>query len=134
MISRKSIKNINLDSIGFSASFICAIHCATLPILLTTISASSLSILANPFFEISMILLSIFIGISSLLPSYKKHKKLSPIFLLLLGFSFIFSGHFLVTENLEAVITPLGAFIVAVSHLLNWKLSKHNDCCCNKSN
>lgn len=132
MISRKRAANINLDSIGFSASFICAIHCAALPILLTTISSAKLGILTNPLFEISMILISIIVGLSSLLPSYKIHKKMSPIALLFVGFLFIFSGHFLVSENLEPVVTPLGAFTVAFSHLINWKLAKHNDNCCSE--
>ena len=135
MISRRSVANINLDSIGFSASFICAIHCAALPILLTTISASNLGILADPSFEIFMIITSIIIGVSSLLPSYKAHKKTSPIALLFVGFFLIFAGHFLVSEDYESIITPLGAFIVAFSHLINWKLTKHNnhDCCVEKT-
>lgn len=122
--------NFNLDSIGFSASFICAVHCATLPLLLTFISASKLSFLANPLFEIFMILISIFIGISSLLPSYKEHKKIIPIAFLLLGFFMIFSGHFIVSEDFESIVTPIGAFIVAYSHLINWKLSEDNSCDC----
>jgi hypothetical protein len=129
-VNKIKFLNFNLDSIGFSASFICAIHCATLPLLLTSISASKLGFLANPVFEIFMIILSVIIGVSSLLPSYKQHKKIIPIAFLLLGFSMIFSGHFIVSEDFESVVTPLGAFIVAYSHLANWKLSEKdcNDC------
>lgn len=113
-----------LDSLGFSASFLCALHCASLPLILTAISASSFSFLANPFFEVSMILVSVLIGLSSLLPSYKNHKNIVPIASLLIGFSFIFSGHFVVPDYLESIVTPIGAFIVAFSHLINIKYSK----------
>ena len=113
-----------LDSLGFSASFLCALHCASLPLILSAISASSFSFLANPFFETAMILVSIVVGISSLLPSYKNHKNIVPIASLMIGFSFIFSGHFLVSESLESVVTPIGAFVVAFSHLINIKYSK----------
>lgn len=126
-MNKKSILNFNLDSIGFSASFICAVHCAALPLILTGISASNLSFLTNPAFEIFMIILSVIIGTSSLLPSYKHHKKITPVLTLFLGFFCIFSGHFLVSSDLESVVTPIGAFIVAYSHLINWKLSK-DDC------
>ncbi len=124
MISK--IKTINLDSIGFSASFICAVHCATLPLILTWISASNFSFLANPTFEIFMISISIIVGMSSLLPNYKKHKRFLPIFILLFGFFLIFSGHFLVSSKFESIITPIGAFVVAISHLSNWRINKHN--------
>lgn len=126
------IKKVSLDSIGFSASFICAVHCATLPLILTWISASNLSFLANPVFEIFMIGISVFVGITSLLPSYKKHKKLFPILILLAGFTLIFSGHFLVSSYLESTITPIGALIVAFSHVINWRINKHNYNCNHK--
>ncbi|MFN8673028.1 MAG: MerC domain-containing protein [Candidatus Sericytochromatia bacterium] len=129
-IEMKNFINNKLDSIGFSASFICALHCAFLPILLTSISTSKLSFLSNPFFEITMILISVFIGITSLLPSYKEHKNLIPLASLFLGFIFIFMGHFVVGESLESIITPIGAFIVAFSHIINIKIYSvlHKDC------
>lgn len=126
-MNKRSIFNINLDSIGFSASFICAIHCATLPMLLTLVSASNLGFLANHSFEIFMIILSVIIGLISLVPSYKNHKKILPIAFLLTGFFMIFSGHFIVSEDFESIVTPIGAFTVAYSHLLNWKLTE-KDC------
>jgi len=127
IISR--LKNLNLDSIGFSASFLCALHCAALPLILTGLSASSLGFLANPLVEIAMILLSIVVGIASLIPSYKKHRKLNAISLLLIGFFLIFSGHFLVLEHYEPIIIPIGALTVAMAHVTNWRSSKACDHC-----
>jgi uncharacterized membrane protein len=74
-----------------------------------------------------MIILSVIIGLISLVPSYKNHKKILPIAFLLTGFFMIFSGHFIVSEDFESIVTPIGAFTVAYSHLLNWKLTE-KDC------
>ena len=128
MVEDKKVK-LNLDSVGFYASFICAVHCVAVPILLTTLSASNLGILANPLFEITMIAISIIIGVSSLLPSYRHHRKVTPIVILSLGFLLIFTGHFIVSENYESIVTPIGAFTVAFSHLTNWKLNRTTHSC-----
>lgn len=128
MISEENL-NINLDSVGFYASFICAVHCVAVPILLTSISAAKLGVLANPLFEIMMIVLSVIIGFSSLLPSYKNHRKIMPIIILAIGFIGIFAGHFIVSENYESIVTPIGAFTVAFSHLVNWKINKETHSC-----
>ncbi|MFN8672614.1 MAG: MerC domain-containing protein [Candidatus Sericytochromatia bacterium] len=122
----------NLDSIGFSASFLCAIHCIFVPIFLTTLSASSLSFLSNPRIEFFMIIFSIFIALLSLIPSYKNHKSLLPIISVFMGFFLIFTGHFLVNENYEYIFTPIGAFIIAFSHIINWQKNKYFiQCSCN---
>jgi hypothetical protein len=126
---KKTISKINLDSLGFSASFLCAVHCAAMPLLLTALAISPLSFLTRPAFEISIIILSIIIGVSSLLPSYNNHQKIAPIFILLSGFCLISAGHFIVANIYEPVVTPIGAFSVAFSHLLNWKYSKISHLC-----
>jgi hypothetical protein len=131
----KFFNNLHIDQIGFSASLICAIHCATMPIILSIISSTPLFFLSNPLFEISMIVLSIAIGFSSILPGYLKgHGKVLPLSLMLLGFSFIFSGHFIAVEELEPIVTPIGAFMVAISHFVNYKMLKCSSeisCCVN---
>ena len=105
------------------ASVSCAIHCAALPFLLTALPLLGLEFLANAWVEITMIIISLFLGCYSLLRSYPKHKNVGPLILLVIGFTFIFSGHFLFHE-VEFVLIPLGGFIIAASHFVNWKLMK----------
>lgn len=126
---KKIGSKINLDSIGFSASFICAIHCALIPIILTSLSASNFSFFANPVVEIFMISVSVLVGLISLLPSYKVHKNLIAIVTMFIGFILIFAGHFIVRDIFESILTPLGAFIVAISHLINLKQMKNCHIC-----
>jgi hypothetical protein len=58
------------DAIGFSASTLCAIHCAATPLLLTALTLAGLGFLAHPAIEAAMIGLSLFIGATSLLHGY----------------------------------------------------------------
>lgn len=120
---KSSTKQERLDHLGITASIACAIHCAALPLVITALPLVGLEFLANIWVEISMICLSLIVGIYSLGTAYPKHKKLYPILILLAGFVLIGSGHFLF-EDLEAVIVPLGGFTIAAAHLVNWKYSR----------
>lgn len=114
--------SLNMDFIGFSASFLCAIHCAAVPFILTMSSLMGLKFLANPWIEYSMILLSFMIASYALIHGYRKHhQKITALIMVVAGFLLILSGHISGHEITEAIVTPLGASIVAFAHVLNWK-------------
>ncbi len=107
-----------------TASTICAIHCAIVPVLITTLPLIGLGFLANPWFEWGMIGLALMLGISSIAVSYfKVHHRALPILLLLVGFAFIAIGHLFVSWQ-EAIIVPIGGLTVAAAHFLNNKYAK----------
>ena len=114
----------HLDRLGMTASTLCAIHCALVPIFLTTLPLLGLDFLANEWVEISMIAVSVVLGTLSLTMSYRKqHHKLLPFIVLVTGFGLIFTGHFSGIKSLEPILIPLGGFIVAAAHLVNWRLN-----------
>ncbi|KIO76108.1 hypothetical protein TH53_16850 [Pedobacter lusitanus] len=114
-----------LDRLGMTASTLCAVHCALVPIFLTTLPLLGLEFLSNEWVEISMIIISVFLGVLSLSMSYRKqHHKLLPFFILFTGFALIGIGHFSGIESLEPILIPLGGFTVAAAHLVNWRLNK----------
>jgi hypothetical protein len=117
------IKSEKLDQLGMTASLACAVHCAVLPFVLTALPLFGLSFLAHSWVEMSMIGLSLLIGVYSLSTSYPKHKRLLPIIILVVGFAMIGTGHYLI-ENLEAVLIPIGGFTIAFAHYINWKYSR----------
>lgn len=118
-------RKLNLDLFGFFASFLCAIHCAALPLILSLSALSGLHFLAEPWFEWGMITLSATIAIVSLVPSYQKHhRNLLPIVIVLSGFVLISAGRIVEAESLEVLFTSSGATLVAASHLVNWRLKK----------
>lgn len=118
------LKSARLDQLGMTASIACAVHCAALPFVITMLPLWGLTFLAHSWVEISMICLSLLIGIYSLVGSYPKHRKVLPMVLLILGFSSIAIGHYFL-ESLEAILIPLGGFIIAGAHLINWKYSRN---------
>lgn len=114
-----------LDSVGFTASTLCAVHCALMPFVITFLPLIGLEFLAESWVEISITVLSIAVGIGSLIPSYRKyHHKKKPLMILMIGFILIFGAHFLGFHELEPILVPLGGFCIAASHYFNWKLSK----------
>lgn len=117
--------SINLDFLGFSASILCAIHCAAVPLLLTLGSFSSMAFLKNPFVEGTVLLIGCCLAFLSLLPGYfRKHRNLRPLLLMLTGSGLIISGHLGSSFLPESAFVSIGAFAIAVAHYKNWHLNK----------
>ena len=66
-------RRINWDALGIAASVACAIHCALLPLILTSLPLFGINIIDNFSFEIFMILLAFCIGVYSLYHGWRKH-------------------------------------------------------------
>lgn len=111
-----------LDSIGMTASTLCAIHCAIVPILITFLPLAGLGFLANPWLEWSMIILALLLGVSSIFLSYfRTHRRALPLLLLLIGFVLIIAGHIYLRGWIEAIVVPAGGLTIAAAHFINFK-------------
>ena len=111
-----------LDSIGMTASALCAVHCAVVPLLITTLPLLGLGFLANPLVEWSMITLALFLGIYAIGFSYfRVHHKRLPMVLLVIGFLIIIVGHLFITSWKEAIIVPIGGLMIATAHFFNFR-------------
>jgi hypothetical protein len=119
----KSIKHSSkLDHFGMTASILCAIHCAIVPIIITTLPLVGLGFLANPWLEWGMITLALFIGVYAIGISYfRSHHKFLPMALLLTGFLVIIVGHLFVSGWREAIVVPIGGFLIATAHFFNYR-------------
>ncbi|UXX78809.1 MerC domain-containing protein [Reichenbachiella carrageenanivorans] len=112
---------LHLDFVGFSASLLCSLHCATLPSLLSLTSLASLQFLNTFWIEYSIILVSFSIASYALVHGYRKHhQKPTALVIVLSGFILIISGHLFQAEWHETVLTPCGAAVVAIAHFVNW--------------
>jgi len=119
---RTTKHSLKLDNIGMTASVLCAIHCAIVPILITSLPLIGLGFLANPLIEWSMIILALFIGIYAISLSYfRTHHKRLPMLLLITGFAIIIAGHLFITSWQEAIIVPIGGLLIATAHFFNYK-------------
>ncbi|MEM9328704.1 MAG: MerC domain-containing protein [Bacteroidota bacterium] len=112
----------HLDFVGFSASLLCALHCAALPFLLTLAPLAGLQFLDNHWVEISLILLSFFIASNALMHGYRRHHhRWLPLVIAVFGFVLIGIAQALESEFTELVLMPLGGITIAIAHLINWK-------------
>src|SRR6185369_11786516 len=95
-LSLQSMKiRINWNALGISAGLACAIHCALLPLFISTLPLFGINILDNIYFEVGMILVAFLIGGFTLWHGYKKHHhKLSPLFLFVTGMFLLTIKHF----------------------------------------
>ncbi len=115
----------HLDFVGFSASMLCAIHCAALPIGMTAGAVGGMAWLENPLFEGAFIIASIGIAGWSLSRSYwLHHHQWTALKIVAVGFLLLLAGRFI--ENAwEIVLTVAGGITIATAHWVNWRLSKN---------
>lgn len=113
---------LNLDFLGFSASFICAIHCLALPFVLSLGLVGGSSWLLDETMEFFFILASVLIASYAIGKGYvKEHRQITPGLWMLTGFLFLLIGRFLESPA-EHYLTALGGISIAYAHFLNWKL------------
>jgi hypothetical protein len=117
---------INWDALGIGASLACAIHCALLPLFLSSLPLFGVNIINNEAFEAGMIVLAFCIGTYSLYHGYRKHHHSGLPFLLFLGgFAFLVTKQFFV-HYATWLLIPAVVLIIA-AHLLNYRFCRgHN--------
>ena len=117
---------INWDALGISASLACAIHCALLPMFLTSLPLFGINIIHNYWFEASMILLAMAIGGYSLYHGFKKHHHSSlPMLLFFSGLSFLFLKMLLPQYELWLLIPAV--ILIVSAHINNYRFCRvHN--------
>ncbi len=114
-----------LDNVGMTASLLCAVHCAIVPILITTLPLLGLGFLANHWLEWGMILFALFIGVYAIgLSFFRTHHRALPMILLILGFLIIIAGHLFIRNWREAIIVPMGGLLIAIAHFFNFRYSR----------
>ncbi len=114
-----------LDHLGMTASTVCAVHCALMPVIITFLPLLGLTFLSNIWIELSMLSISLIVGSVSLVTSYfKVHKNIIPLLYFLLGFAFILVGHFSQNDVIEPVLLPIGGIVFVVAHFINYKKNK----------
>jgi hypothetical protein len=124
---------MNWDALGISASLACAIHCALLPLFMTSLPLFGINIIHNYWFEGTMILLALAIGSYSLYHGYKKHHhSFLPLVLFFSGMSFLILKTVLHQYELWLLIPAV--LLIVAGHLNNYRFCRvhnhaHSDDC-----
>ena len=124
---------VNWDALGVGTSLACAVHCALLPLFLSSLPLFGINIINNISFEIGMILLAFGIGSYSLYHGYKKHHhSLSPLMLFFIGFAFLVLKQFFIKYETWLLIPAV--MLIISAHLFNFRFCRvhnhaHSDDC-----
>jgi hypothetical protein len=117
---------LNWDAIGIGASLACAIHCALLPLFLTSLPLFGLNIIHNLGFEVFMIVLAFLIGTYALYHGYRRHHhSLTPVTLFVIGFTLLVIKQFFI--HYETWLLLPAVLLIVSAHLLNYRSCRvHN--------
>jgi hypothetical protein len=112
---------LNWDALGIGTSILCAIHCALLPVLMSTLPIFGVNIIHNLFFEWGMIALAFIVGSYSLFHGYlKHHRSLMPV--LIFSFGFIFLAQY------EILFLIIAVVLIIIAHFYNYRLCHRSKC------
>jgi hypothetical protein len=114
---------INWNALGVSATVACAIHCALLPLFLSTLPLFGINILDNVYFEAAMMLIALLIGGLTLFHGYRKHHhRFTPLILFITGMFFLIFKHFLSSAVVWLIIPS--SILILLAYYLNWRLCR----------
>jgi membrane-bound metal-dependent hydrolase YbcI (DUF457 family) len=118
----------NWDALGIATSLACAIHCAVLPLLLTSLPIFGINIINNISFEYFMIFLAFCIGVLALWNGYRQHHhSFWPLTLFSLGIIALFAKQGQSEWHTELLLVAV--VLIVCSHLVNFRLLKKAKAC-----
>ena len=116
-----------LSLVGMGLSLLCAIHCATLPLLITILPTVGGSLMENAFLEWGLIGTGFFIGSWSVMNGYRNyHDNLMVVIASFIGFGLIMSHLVLHVHN--PILSIAGGLIVGIAQFQNWRLVRAHKC------
>jgi len=132
------------DRIGFIASFLCAIHCALLPVVLALLPTLGLELGGWLDFDQAFVVFATVLSLITLSLGWKRHHLLRPWYALAPGLILLWLGafgplhahpdHDHAHEHAEvivhAVIMTVGGLLLAGAHFWNMRLVHTHGCRC----
>lgn len=107
------------DFLGIGVGLACAIHCALMPLILTSGVFAGSALLNHWFLDIAFFIASLYFAFHSLLKSYgKAHSNPLPILFAVIGIGFI-SYVILTHDHSKVLWSVIGGVLLASAHILN---------------
>ena len=118
------------DRFGFAASFLCAIHCALLPLALALLPAFGLTAVGWVDIDQAFVVFATLLGAATMSLGYRRHRAFRAWALLLPGLGLVWAGAFtaLHTHGVgHAVVMVAGGLLLAAAHVANLRLTHAAD-------
>lgn len=126
------IKQTFLDRLSISASALCAVHCAVLPIMLAVFPALSSLPNNDHRFHLALIFLIVPTSIFAALLGCAKHKDKWVLAGIITGLTTLtvtaLFGHDFIGDMGEKVATVLASIVLATAHWRNYSLCRSKKC------
>ena len=114
---------INWDALGIGASLACAIHCAVLPLVLSSLPIFGINIIDNAAFEYFMIFLALCVGCYALMHGFRRHHgNILPLSVFAAGMFLLFAKQH--WHQYELYILPFAVIFIVSAHFINFRLCK----------
>ena len=114
-----------LDRAGATASFLCAIHCALMPMVVAFLPLLGLGFLSSEPVEWALLAASATLGSLSLCLGFRKHRKRRTFMVLAIALAIMVAGRVFHEHHFGAwgpILMVIGGFTMMSAHLLNHRL------------
>ena len=114
------------DRVGFAASFLCALHCALLPVLLALLPAFGLRLGGRVDIDQAFVVFATLLGATTLTLGWRRHRAFHAWLLLVPGLAMVWTGAFTRLHDhgiTHAVVMTTGGVLLACAHLVNLRLT-----------
>ncbi len=114
-----------LDRAGATASFLCAIHCALMPLVVTILPLLGLGFLSSEPVEWALLACSATLGSLSLCLGFRKHRKRRTFMVLAIALAIMVAGRVFHEHHFGIwgpVLMVIGGLMMMGAHLLNHRL------------
>jgi len=120
------------DRIGFAASFLCAVHCALLPVLLGVLPFLGLKLGGWLDFDLGFVVFASILGITTMSMGWRRHRAFHAWAALLAGLVLLWVGVFIHHHDspVHAIMMTAGGLLLAGAHFINMRLTHaHTHAC-----
>jgi hypothetical protein len=118
---------VNWDGLGIITSLLCAVHCALLPVLLTSLPLFGVNIIHNLLFEWGMIAIAAAVGAYSLYHGFiKHHQQWLPAILFAVGILFLITKQLFHQYEIWLLIPAV--ILIVTAHFQNYRLCHLSKC------
>lgn len=118
-----------LDVVGAGASFLCALHCAAMPVLLSTLPLAGLEILASHRLEQAFVIAAAVFGFFVIGSGYCRHRLAVVALSYLAGVAALVTGAFFTHDAwAHAGFLATGGVMLGLAHALNRRGVRMHGC------
>lgn len=113
------------DSLAVGLSLTCLVHCLALPVLIALLPAWSAWLDVPESFHLFVLAVAVPFSLTVLLRARRLRPDPAPLRIAVGGLSLMALGLLMPGEAGEAVVTSIGAMLLAGAHILNWRRRGH---------